>query len=89
MDMVSDYEILQQLVETGLEDGVNLNGDQCDALDRCLCWEEVEQHYGLHDEILPDIYSGREPMSQEVIDILYELAGYNPVAEPEGDDIWL
>lgn len=86
--MIASTVALQALVDSNPEVGAYISRDQARWLDQALCWSEVEEIFSLEECTLTLIYEREEPMSQEVLEVLWELNGGGPVTESE-EDIWL
>ena len=87
--MIRDVEKLKLLVDSNPQAGVLLTGVQTTWLDQALHWDEVEEVFGLESDTLGYICEKVEPMSDEVLEILWELNGGGPVTETEEPDLWL
>lgn len=87
--MIADKNALQLLVESNPEEGFTINDNQARWLDQALFWGEVENQFGLPEGTLECIYEQVDPMSLDVLEILWDLNGGGPVTETEEPDLWL
>lgn len=87
--MIENANLLSELVDSDPRVDEYLTDRQAFLLDRALIWCLVEEGYGLEPDTLDPIYGRNEFMSQEVLNILWDLNGGGPVVESEGPDLWL
>ena len=87
--MIADIDALQKLVDSNPQEGELITGDQSRWLDQALYWDEVEGEFGLEEGTLESIYNRVEPMTLDVLEILWDLNGGGPVTETEEPDLWL
>jgi len=87
--MIANRDALQKLVESNPEEGVIITDDQARWLDQALYWDEVEDSFGLDTGDILHIYDRADPMTFEVLEILWDLNGGGPVVEQEEPNLWL
>ena len=87
--MIRDRELLKKLIDSNPQVDEFLTNEQARLLDFALEWDEVEKAFGLVNGTLEWIYDQDDPMTIDVLEVLWELYGEPPIQKTDEPDIWI